>query len=858
MYDGVAMKKLALSLVFGLLLTLAVTVIISRAVPSAPVRTLYTGYHFLPLYPNPRDRFGFDSEKGDPLTNYDVALLNAGWYSDWGADANPAHPDRLTYVQLIRFKAGSDPHDPAQVSVSPNRDTIAQIAASNPGSLWLINNEPDSVYQGNPIYPDVYAHVYHELFHYIKALDPAALIANGGIVQPTPCRMAYLDIVWDTYYQTYSETMPVDVWNIHAFTLREVYGSWGAGTPPGVDPSCGIDYRIRDADDMEIFRENLIAFRQWMKDKGEQDKPLIVSEYGILWPTWLSDEDGRNWPPARVSHFMTQTFDFFLDEAFPVVGCPEDEYRLVQAWAWYSLSDTYYDSGKLFNPSTGALTGVGQTFADYTAALPDPLYTDVAVRLWLDAAALEHLAPTVPYDGLSVTLAVEGRLANLGKTPAQVPVSAPLLGYQETVSLPARYEGDAGLLPLPSLVLTRSGVYDLSLVADPAQQIADPRRWNNAFTVTVDARPDLVISTTAWSARPAGVASGTLSITATVGNTGAWPSPPLSGTLTVSAAQSRFPIPAIGSGSQETAVGALTLPALSGGLVYLTVEVDSDSTVDERNEGNNRREMLIDARPDLTVSATAWRVRPPTTITGWLSVTLAVSNVGPWPTLPISTSVSLKDARGLPLPPLHRLATPALPPGAQATTVAMFALLPPAGDLYHLLAQVDSGAVQNESDEGNNTAQAIVHVVVTTTLQPDAAAALTSTSGHMAFIFPAGTVTTATEIRFTPLATSEVPVGPPLKVAAFRLAAYRDRQPVSLTLPLPVTVTWQYTDADVAGLSEDELALYLWTQNDRWQRVSSPVEQRWPDENRLRTAIRQLGEYTFGQTYRCYLPLTMR
>jgi hypothetical protein len=294
-------------------------------------------------------------------------------------------------------------------------------------------------------------------------------------------------------------------------------------------------------------------------------------------------------------------------------------------------------------------------------------------------------------------------------------------------------------------------------------------------------------------------------------------------------------------------------------LVTLTVAADSDGASDEWNEENNELEVLIDARPDLTVSATAWGVRPPASSSGVLSVTWGVTNLGPWPTLSISTSVSLHDVRGLPLLPSRRLATPALLPGDWVTTVTTFTLVPPAGDLYHLIAQVDSDTVQDESDEGNNTAQAIVRVVVTTTLQPAAATVLTSTSGHMVFVFPTGTVTAATDIRFTPLATSEVPVGPLHKVAAFRLAAFRDGQPVSLTLPLPVTATWWYSDADVAeGLGEDGLGLYLWAEDDRWRRVSSPAERRWPEENRLRTAIQALGEYAFGVPYKSYLPVMLR
>jgi hypothetical protein len=858
------MKRLALPIALGMLIALAVGVFISEAEPDGTVRTIASGQHFLPPYPNPRDRFGFDSETSDPLTNYDVAALNAGWYSNWGASLNPAHPDRLTYVQLIRFKAGADKYDPAQVTVSPSKDTIARIAAAHPGSLWMMSNEPDSTYQGNPILPEVYAHVYHEFYHYIKGLDPTALIANGGIVQPTPCRIEYLDIVWDTYYQAYSETLPVDVWNIHAFILREVYGEWGASTPPGVDPSCAMDYAIRDGDDIEIFRENLIAFRQWMKDKGDQDKPLIISEYGILWPSWLNDEDGHGWSAARVSHYMTQTFDLFLYEAFPDLGCPEDGYRLAQAWAWYSLSDTYYDSGKLFNPTTGALTGVGQAYSAYTAALPDSQYTDAAVQLWLNSEPLDHISPATPYEGLTVTLPVEGVIANLGKAPADVPLVAPLLGYQDTQSLPARYEGDASTLPLPSLVLTQSGLYSLSLIADPAQQIADPRRWNNAFTVTVDARPDLVISTTAWSAYADGTLSGTLKITLTVANTGKWPSSPVSGTLTVSNAQGtlslpgqRFPLPTLGPDAQETITEELTLDASSGGLYYVTLEVDSNGTVDEQDENNNWADMRIDARPDLVISATGWSARLPITTTGLLSVTLEVTNVGLWPTLPVSTAVTLKDAHGTLLLSDYFLPTPALAPGAQVTNVVAFTLLPPAGDLYHVTAQVDSDGIQPEQNEENNLVETITHIVVTTTLQPDAASVLTSTSGHLMFIFPAGTVTVPTEIRFTPLATSEVPPGPLRKVTAFQLAAYRDGQPVSLTPPLPITVTWQYKDADIAGLDENELGLYRWIGNSPWQHMSSPAEQRWPDENRLCTAIQQLGEYTFGQMYRQHLPVVM-
>jgi hypothetical protein len=319
----------------------------------------------------------------------------------------------------------------------------------------------------------------------------------------------------------------------------------------------------------------------------------------------------------------------------------------------------------------------------------------------------------------------------------------------------------------------------------------------------------------------------------------------------------RFPLPTLGPDAQVTITKELTLDASSNGLYYVMLEVDSDDTVDEQDENNNWVEMRIDARPDLVISATNWNIRPPITTTGLLSVALQVTNEGLWPTLPVSTVITLKDAHGTLLMPDYLLPTPALAPTAQITNAVAFTLLPPASDLYHVTAQVDSDGIQLEQNEENNLVEKIIHIVVTTTLQPDAADVLTSTSGHLAFMFPAGTVTVSTEIRLTPLATSEVPPGPPRKITAFQLAAYQDGQPISLTPPLPITVTWQYADADVAGLNENELGLYRWIGNSPWQHMSNPAEQRWPDENRLRTTIRQLGEYAFGQTHRQYLPVVM-
>jgi hypothetical protein len=738
--SGDGLKRLILPPILSLLLVLAVYVIISRAEPATPLRTLYSGHHFLPPYTDVRDRFGFDS---GALDGYNVAQLHAGWYSNWMTSLDPAHPDGLTYAQLIRFHAGADPHDPAQITVKPSREVIAQIAAAHPGSLWLMSNEPDSFYQGDPILPEVYAVVYHDFYTYIKGLDPTALVANGGVVQPTPCRLEYLDIVWDTYQQTYAESMPVDVWNIHAFILREVYNSWGASTPPGVDPSCGIDYPMRDGDNVNVLRNHLIAMRQWMKDKGEQNKPLIITEYGVLWPGWLADEDGRTFSPVRVSHFMTQTFDLFLNETYPDIGYPEDDYRLVQAWAWYSLSDDQHYNGYLFHSEAKTLSPMGQTYADYTAALNEAQYTDLATQLWVDLEPLKCLTVTAPYDALTATLPVTGMVANLGKVPAaDVVISSPLLGYEAIQSVPARYEEDVAPLPLPAFTITRPGFYEPVLIADPAQVVADPRRWSNAFTVTVNAQPDLLVLTGA----------------------------------------------------------------------YATI-------------------------PDHT------------------QIHIQVANAGNWPSPPVSGTLYLSDTKGSLLLPDRRLSIPAIGAGAQVNVVEELALPAPDDDYYLLELEADSDGVLDEQDEGNNRIEALIPIVVMITLHPDSAGALISTSGRLAFEFPAGTVTTSTEVRLTPRLTYELPPGPLMGATAFSLTAYRDGQQVSLSLLRPITVTWKYTDVDIVGLDENALGLYRLMEDGRWERMLCPAQQHQPEVNRLLTCIQQLGDYVFGQGYELYLPV---
>jgi hypothetical protein len=285
------------------------------------------------------------------ITQYDITPLRLGWYLDWGTHPAPPHPGGAEYAQMIRLKNGT---------LNPDVETIAVIAQANPGSMWLVGNEPDVKWQDN-VEPTAYARLYHEAYTAIKSADPAAQLAIGGVTQPTPLRMQYLDAVLASYREQFGSEMPVDVWNVHAFVLREERGSWGVDIPPGLPDDYGMLYQIDDSDNMEIFRQQIVDFRGWMAGRGYQNRPLIVSEYGILMP------EDYGFPPERVVAFLRTSFDFFLNATDPALGYPEDSYRLVQRWCWYSLNapENIYPTGNLFDPKTEQMTTVGQGWAEY-------------------------------------------------------------------------------------------------------------------------------------------------------------------------------------------------------------------------------------------------------------------------------------------------------------------------------------------------------------------------------------------------------------------------------------------------------------------------------------------------------------
>jgi len=292
-----------------------------------------------------RAGFGMSTQA---LPEFWAKQLHSGWFISW--DVLKRLPSTLPeHWQMVRLKPGC---------IYPSKEYIAWVAAQYPGNVWIIGNEPDVIWQDG-VTPEEYAIVYHEIYYLIKSADPTAKIAVAGLSQATPLRIAYLDRVLTEYRRLFSIAMPVDWWTIHGFVLREERDSWGAGIPPGMTQDTGELREVSDNGSLELFKKQIIDFRNWMAKNGYRDTPLALTEFGILMPP------NYGYPEVVVTKYLQDTFSWLQDTKDEEIGYSHDENHLVQQWAWFSLSDPLYPSPNLANLATGELTPLGMAYREY-------------------------------------------------------------------------------------------------------------------------------------------------------------------------------------------------------------------------------------------------------------------------------------------------------------------------------------------------------------------------------------------------------------------------------------------------------------------------------------------------------------
>lgn len=514
-------------------------------------------------YPSPHQRIGYNFTRDGnvKLEEYAVERLGAGWYHDYTFHQIPAQPGGIRYHQMVR---GAGRTTPAQIQQL--LDTLGPVVDANPGTIWILGNEPDR-YGQDELTPAQYARFYHDVYTFLKQRDPTSRIAIAGIVQPTPIRLRYLDMVLAAYQQSYGTTMPVEYWDVHNFILPENC-DWGAGIPPGLEAytSEGIacPVTLNDHGSLTIFKQQLRAFRQWMTARGYQDRPLIVSEYGIL----LSKYHGYDYP--RVRNFMLSTFDFMLTTTDPATGYPQDGNLLVQEFAWFSLN--YYEfnlqtyvglNGNLFDHDSRQMMPLGLDYETYVKGV-----TKTAIDLTLNAV---HATPAQV--NVNTPVLLTATLANQGDASAQ---NVAVRFWQGNPFGAGSMLGTAPIIPTLaaqctpteatfSWTPTQAGVYTIFAEVQADNSALDRDSTNNYAYVTLTISDVLTATpTTMPTATP--TALPTPMATPTPTPTTAQPAPSLTFTLAVAPA-----MPTIGDDLIYTLyyhnVGALALENLTFRLI---------------------------------------------------------------------------------------------------------------------------------------------------------------------------------------------------------------------------------------------------------------------------------------------------
>lgn len=294
---------------------------------------------------------GLGLQGNNYLSQFDYQSLNIGFYFDWGYWNSPI--GNIKYYPLVGgYLAGTN---------NPKLNDLEKMVLKNPqkypdGTLWFVGNEP-GIDDGRS--PNQYAKDYHDYYYKIKELGKRLnfnyQVVAGSFMTTSRIKphygytgTEYLNLVRNEYRNLYQEDMPVDAYSVDAYVFD--YG----GT------------------NIEEFKSGLIYFRQHLKSIGEQEKPLIIKEIGVLFETT---------PKEEVKEFMYKVFDFLTTYKDKNLGCLQDEGRLVQKWAWFVLNDGEesfegkWDNTSLFDSDSKRIKPLGQAFIDYRLKITSPTPT---------------------------------------------------------------------------------------------------------------------------------------------------------------------------------------------------------------------------------------------------------------------------------------------------------------------------------------------------------------------------------------------------------------------------------------------------------------------------------------------------
>lgn len=240
----------------------------------------------------------------------ELDALGAAWYLDYDYRG----PSLGSHQRLFTLKTGWD------------LSQVADIAAVYRGEWWEFGNEPNDPNQDH-VSSAEYARRYHDFYFTIKRIDATARIVPAGIANAD---WGWAEAFREAYRARFGRYPLVDGWNIHNYLLD----------------------RCDSALDVGTFQKRILAFRRWLEYIGDADKPLFLTEYGVLYGNGCC---GCPVIPVDSGIEYMRTTTRWLIES-----------HLVQGWAWFAVRTDGKYNGDLFSAS-GVLTPYGTTYRELNA-----------------------------------------------------------------------------------------------------------------------------------------------------------------------------------------------------------------------------------------------------------------------------------------------------------------------------------------------------------------------------------------------------------------------------------------------------------------------------------------------------------
>ncbi len=344
-----------------------------------------------------RERFGFgfatqicdDTDPNSPceknLSSFpDYKQLGAGWYFDWswgkGEKGGP-YPG-LEWLALVGgWNSSNDDKIETTICDSVRREVKAHPEKYPAGMRWSVGNE---IGYDDGRNDQMYAQAFAAWKRCLKSIDPSFQVGTGAIIQPDLRSTGAHQIVCvgkDDYSSGYnyfkryikklrqmgkdegneSKYLP-DFVMMHGYTMCN--GASG--------PNSGNERNV------ELFKRAMRDYRQAMKEVGLQRKDLIIKEYSPL----------HTYDVNTLKNYMTATVDFLANAKDQNLGNPDDNYRLVQKWAWFVFNDANYSGNAnqsanvaLFDKNSRRIKELGQNYKQLIAkyANGEPTLTQVRV-----------------------------------------------------------------------------------------------------------------------------------------------------------------------------------------------------------------------------------------------------------------------------------------------------------------------------------------------------------------------------------------------------------------------------------------------------------------------------------------------